>query len=440
MVGGIMASLPENHRLFGGREGAFKWLERFIDLLPDKESPLPLLTAPVLYSFLTATGHMLALSYRSQFQSQFDYITSSILPRLDESTIGLPSATRLKKLFNGGINGFISELPNGALTELYNVNVGSFITGLNVEEQNYYQNQRHSQTEVINMNLGPMSNANDPKGSVFSSMCSTAVESSMNVVNQQGTQSIPFGIPSNQSTTQNSFPISVSSSAMSQVSPFSSGGSIFTNHQQSSFGNSTSYFPSGVSPFGVSQTAQVFGSQPSIVGADTTKQSPFSFGSISTGASNFGTVTHSQPIVGPFGSTSSSNTSIFGTGGMNQSFYGAPSFSSPTPFGSSKNITTMNSSGTNAGFSNFGNPSHSSNTSSSQSPFSHNSFGGGNTLSQSNFSGNNNNRQPCKFFQQGRCRNGDYCKFSHSQSQESATAFSRSSSNQYASPFGAPRR
>jgi len=475
MVGAIMASLPDNHKLFGGKEAALQWLQRFMDLLPEKGNPLPLLTAPVLFSFLTATGHMLALSYHSQFQSQLEFITGSILPRLDESTTGQPSATRLKKLLAGGMNGFISEVPIGALPELYNICVGVSQIASNTQVQDQSQNQRHNVPTITNTALG--------QGSVFNTMTSNTVQSSMETLHQ-GTQSFPFG-SSNQSFTQDRFPTSQFASANTQVSPFSGGGTMLTNQQQSPFGQGASPFSSGISPFGVSQSSQVFGSQPSqssqIFGsqpsqssqvfgsqpspfgaADTTKHSPFSGGSMAfSGASNFGTVSHPQPTMGIFGSTvstqTSSNTSVFGSGSINASF-GSPSpFSNPNPFGASKNITSMNSTGNNMGFSTIGNPARQSNTPFSQTPFSNNSFGGGNSSStQSNSFGNTNNSfgnannsfgntntrptQPCKFFQQGKCRNGDYCKFSHSLSQDNAAPFSRASPNQYASPFGAPRR
>jgi hypothetical protein len=90
-----MSSEPSDHTLFGGHEGAVKWLARFLSQLPPApQSPLPLFTAPVLDAFLTGAGHMLAIKHPEDFKKYLAFIIDDCLPRIDEGTIGKPSATR----------------------------------------------------------------------------------------------------------------------------------------------------------------------------------------------------------------------------------------------------------------------------------------------------------------------------------------------------------
>jgi hypothetical protein len=117
-----MSSTPSTHALLGGHRGAVDWLTRFLSLLPSSSlssSPLPLVTAPVLIAFLTGAGHMLAKTYPEKFQKQVEYVQKSIVPRLDEGEIGRPSSVRLKKVLEGGFDGFQTTLPARALAELY---------------------------------------------------------------------------------------------------------------------------------------------------------------------------------------------------------------------------------------------------------------------------------------------------------------------------------
>ena len=115
-----MASEPSSHMLLGGHNGAIKWLKRFLSILPPKpQSPLPLITAPVLDAFLTGAGHMMANIHTELFQQHLDIITNDICTRLDESSMGMPSATRLRKTIKNGIQGFRTTLPSKALPELY---------------------------------------------------------------------------------------------------------------------------------------------------------------------------------------------------------------------------------------------------------------------------------------------------------------------------------
>jgi CCCH-type zinc finger len=122
-----MSSEPSDHTLFGGHEGAVKWLARFLSQLPAApQSPLPLLTAPVLDAFLTGAGHMLANKHPDEFKKYLDFIINDCLPRIDEGTIGKPSATRLRKTIQGNFDGFKNKLPGRALAELY---FGADLTG-----------------------------------------------------------------------------------------------------------------------------------------------------------------------------------------------------------------------------------------------------------------------------------------------------------------------
>lgn len=121
-----MASLPSNHKLLGGHQGALIWLERFLDLLPSPPTkPLPLLTAPVLVAFLTGAGPMLANKFESQFRPLFASIERDVLDRLDDSPVGVPSATRLKKVMEGGFDTMKKNMPAGAIESLYDGKEGS---------------------------------------------------------------------------------------------------------------------------------------------------------------------------------------------------------------------------------------------------------------------------------------------------------------------------
>lgn len=92
----------QQHILLGGHASALTWLHRLLDLLPTKPtSPLPLLMAPpVLVAFLNGAGHMLANRYTTEFAKLITNIQTNILPRLDNSTVGIPSVTRLRKVLD----------------------------------------------------------------------------------------------------------------------------------------------------------------------------------------------------------------------------------------------------------------------------------------------------------------------------------------------------
>ena len=129
-----MASQPE-HQLFQGSAGAVKWLKRFLQQLPTPpQSPLPLLTAPVLDAFLTGAGHMLANGFGDEFRKLLGFIEKNVMTRLDEDTIGAPSAIRLKKTMKDGFDGFLNKLPPKALKDLYRVGAGQQSGGQGVAQ------------------------------------------------------------------------------------------------------------------------------------------------------------------------------------------------------------------------------------------------------------------------------------------------------------------
>jgi len=120
IIANIMASIPTDHTLLGGHNGALDWLGRFLDLLPPApQEPLPLVTAPVLVAFLAGAGHMLANKFPDEFKAQLDIVVNDVSKRLDVGTIGQPSATRLKKILDSGFEGFRTTLPPGAVEMYY---------------------------------------------------------------------------------------------------------------------------------------------------------------------------------------------------------------------------------------------------------------------------------------------------------------------------------
>jgi hypothetical protein len=67
---------------------------------------------------------MLANKFESKFQSLYALIEQNVMNRLDDSPVGVPSATRLKKVMEGGFAGFKQTMPPGAVESLYDGNVG----------------------------------------------------------------------------------------------------------------------------------------------------------------------------------------------------------------------------------------------------------------------------------------------------------------------------
>ena len=487
-----MASEPSSHLLLGGHNGAIKWLKRFLSMLPPKpQSPLPLITAPVLDAFLTGAGHMMSLKHTELFKEYLDTITNDICTRLDESSIGMPSATRLRKTIKNGMEGFRTTLPSKALPALY--------YGANGGPSNA------SGTGMASTNPSPFGTANVsqvPTRPLFGSSNSTVASSANSSVSSAFGSSNPFG--SNSNATGGGPMASSSSPFESMNSNKKQFGSGPNTSQQSPFGGGAVSTTTSSSPFGAPSN---FSSFPSSDTAGNQQQSPFgaNFGSSPLTSGNSTPFGGSAPVAAsPFGASSVSSmpgfhapaptTLPFGQPANNSlPFGGGNTLGSPTPFGSSQFASSQT---TGSGFFGGGNPNTgstpfgssstpfgSSSIAPSPTPFSNNiqqqPFGGGqsNPSSMSPFGGglssppssygfgggsaggigfggvapshnnnnNNNNgngngrnnadtRPPCKFFARGACRNGANCNFSH------ATTTSNTNSDPYSShqntPFG----
>jgi hypothetical protein len=378
---------------------------------------------------------MLAHCFPEAFQKILAFLSNSILPRLDISTIGQPSATRLKKLLSGGMNGFISDLPSGALAELYNANV-SLSNGTTSTINQRDSNQLHGQNQSpLPISTNVVYGQQEP---VFNTMNADTMDSSIDAIHSM-TPALPFGV-SNLELSQDRF---VHSSTISQASPFSTfgGGSIKTHQQSPAFGVGSAPISVGAAPFGSHPSTYMQGSQSNSFGTGFTNPSPFSTGSVrnegqSLAPSNispFGGASHIQPVT--FGSSISSPMASNTKFGSGLSSFTSTVSSSQSPFGTSMNLLNTTPVGTNTGFSTFGNALNQPNNRTQQTPF---GLGGGG-MSKSTNAFSTNNRPPCKFFQQGKCRNGNYCNFSHSLSQDSSSSSWAGPGSNF-SPFGAPRR
>lgn len=406
----IMSSLPSDHTLLGGHKAALDWLARFLDLLPPDQSPLPLLTAPVLVAFLTAAGHMLINKVPEKFSQMFEMI-ADISTRLDTSAIGLPSATRLKKLLSSGIHTLKTELPHGAIRDYYDSMLAD---------------------SALAQPCQPFGNAQSlPKGALAAPATGF----------QQNNIQSSFGTPSAfGATPQPQFGLQPPTASSH---PFGTSQNV---------GNTTNSFANAApsSSFGVSSTTNTFGGNEKMEGAEIPTHHPF----VGPGASTFG-VQSNASAPSPFGSNemsapsnnqfgtsapapSTAAPSPFGTHAQSPSAFGLSSgpaqspFTSngpvPSPFGT--NTTSASHFGVTQGAptpSPFSGGAPSSNNpfgnvqvAPAQSPFfggatANNTFGG----NASPFGGGasnapkQDNRPPCRFFAQGKCRNGDNCKFSH---------------------------
>jgi hypothetical protein len=377
MGAALMCSAPDNHSVMGGFMGGIKWLYRFIATLPKPPSyPLPIHTAPVLSSFLTVAGHMMARKSPDEFRKLVTHVEEKVITRLDEGSIGAPSATRLKKLMEGGFDKFHAELPQGAIAELY---VGSDACGgggglgggIQPASSSAFGHQTSyaGSVQTVSSAIG---NAPTPVASPFApSHPSTATAPS------------PFapvsGAPS-------SFAAPPAFSAAGPApSPFTSGTTVTT----------------GASPFGVpgggSPAPSPFG-QPS-GGAPA----PSPFGAHGGGApapSPFGQPAGGAPAPSPFGQPAG--------GAPVPSPFGQPAGGPPTPspFGQPAGGGGAMTPATNS-FAQSG--AFPVNTSFAPAP---RQFTSSNTGAAGG-GGGKKNAPPCKFYSQGRCKQGDFCKFSH---------------------------
>ena len=423
----IMASSPSSHSLFGGHVGAVKWLERFLDLLPDPPAaPLPLLTAPVLHGFLSGAGHMLANKHNEIFHRQMTRISEQVMQRLDDGPIGKPSSIRLEKLMHPGaflsvLEKFQSTLPERALPELYygaNLSSTHSSRGENGLGGSMGSGSSNPQRSAGNPGgIGAQPTASNPFGA------SSGRNSESTPINPFGSgfaTSSTFGIPNSgvsfgsgeQSRTHEGsfsdsrarggstkppckffaqgrcrlgdgcrFSHDAGDGGMSteptsdQRTGFGAmsvpGGNIPLGSSSGAFGGSAPSTFSVASPFGsVSTPFESAGSAPSAspFGAAGATSAPSGFGS----SSFFGNATANAPVLSPFSGDLISNPSTFGAPSS-----GASSFRASSSFGTDQN---------NQGYGGRRGAVH----------------GGGGS-----------SKPPCKFFAQGRCRSGDSCKFSH---------------------------
>jgi uncharacterized membrane protein YhiD involved in acid resistance len=408
----IMSSTPSEHTLLGGHEGAMIWLERFLDLLPEAPTaPLPLLTAPVLVAFLTGAGHMLANKFPAKMKPAFDMIQNDILKRLDESPVGIPSATRLRKVMDAGFDKLKNELPPGVVAALYDGKPGTGTASSSAAAPASGMASFQSAPPPA-----PTTQAAPPQQQGFGSSG-----------NQNAFSSSPFGSTSQQQPPQSSGFASAAAPA-GNPSPF--GGTTQQQPQSSGFGQQPAP-ASNPSPFGgISQPpSSGFGQTaptPSPFGAAPPASNPSPFGATpaSSNPSPFGGTQQQQPSTGfgntstnsPFGTNNAPAPSPFGTNTNNNAGFGNNQKDTRQPckfFAEGKcrngnNCRFSHDTNSGGGFGGgFGNQA--ANNASSASPFgnpSSSGFGG-------NGGGKKDNRPPCKFFAEGKCRNGANCKFSH---------------------------
>jgi GLE1-like protein/CCCH-type zinc finger len=375
LLANIVSSNPYNHELMGGHVGGIKWLQRFLLLLPDApQSPLPLVTAPVLDAFLRGAGHMLANHHGTEFRTLLDKISNDIIHRLDVSSIGLPSSTRLIKAIENGFDGFLHTLPTRAMPELYNGNQNvtnsailfsphrtSSIGGLTsivssspfgkssttTSSQspfinNYSNNTTNNKTSASNNNQNPFGSSSATSTTTFGTSGTSAIGTkstsnpfggnSNSNVNQSTTFGIsnpsPFGLPSSDPPISSSMidtnagdgggmeDIAENNHATSTPFGAASGGTAFTN--PSPFGASSN---TGTQPFG---------------NATNAAPTPFGISNPTSNQSPFGGPNNTLSSSSPFGiATTSTNSTPFGGGG-GSSIFGSTAAAAPkpSPFGS----------------------------------------------------------------------------------------------------------
>ena len=347
-----MASMPAEHQLFQGSAGAVKWLKRFLQQLPvPPQAPLPLLTAPVLDAFLTGAGHMLANCYGEEFRELFGLIEKDVLPRLDEGTIGAPSAIRLRKTTKDGFDGFRDNLPARALNDLYHANQG----------QGAFQPPPSKSTAPNPFAVGASGGTSTAIN--FGGQSSAGFSSSASNSTSNFSAPSPFGTSKGPDDATNVFNSNRGSTfkgvpnSQTQASPFGNAGPL-----ASPFGG---FAASAPSPFtSASSNSMKTGSAAAGV-------SPSPFGSSAPGSSPFGSaVLGTLPSGAHAPGQPSSSQNSFGTGNV----------SSPSPFGVSTAPGLSSFAVNPPGPSPFGNsaqaaapiasmPSNFGNATSAQSPF-----------------------------------------------------------------------
>ncbi len=447
IVAEIMASKPSDHCLFGGHKGALLWLQRFLALLPPDQSPLPLLTAPVLVAFLTAAGHLLANKFPDQFRPMLDKISSDISKRLDSSAIGQPSATRLSKLLSGGFDSFKNELPQGAIRDLYDTSPSSSsstIASGHTTKQNSAQPTGAEPSKTFGgsqqtVPATPFGGSSSTKPSDDNSAFGVSTSSNPfgGGVSQSTMAPSPFGTTNAPAPspfgTKTPAPSPFGATGATPAAPFGATSGTSQESTPMAFsGNNQTPFGANASAFGTSASTNPFGGGASETAMTQGSAAPSPFGSTNVAAPSPFSSSNAATAPNPFGASQQSAPSGFPLGNTNTTPFGNSSAPSNAPFGASSSTTPFGA-GAAPAPSPFGNPQSTvvpspfggpATTAPNHSPFGAaptTTFGFGlapsNTQPSSTpFGGKTNQKSkkgPCRFFAQGRCNKGDRCEFSH---------------------------
>ncbi|KAL3791419.1 hypothetical protein ACHAW5_005793 [Stephanodiscus triporus] len=454
VMANIMSSLPSNHTLLGGHAGAITWLRRFMDLLPPAPtSPLPLITAPVLVAFLTGAGHMLANRYPEEFASLLDNVKKSVDRRLDVSPVGVPSATRLRKVLDDvGFEGLRKDLPNGAVADLYDdgkgersdadAGAGSGMSSSTAFGKTHmHPSSAFGETTFGGSAGGGADATNNPfspsewGGSTteFSSTASTATVS--NTSSSLGTLSSPFASDVGSGVGGSGF--GPSTAAAPSPSPFGGGQSSWFGTTVAASTPAPGLAPATMpSSFGGFDQSSGFGMvaaapAPSAGFAPATMPSPFGgvgqssgFGMVAAAAApstGFASATAPSPFgvaPSPFGGGGGQSPGFGFASAATSSSFGVSTAPAPSPFSAAPAPAAAG----------FGSSTFASTAGQQTSPFGAGGFGGnpssfpapspfGNNSSWqgigNNTAGQGDKKQLCKFFASGSCNKGDRCNFSH---------------------------